>query len=135
MSVSEDERALRRLVADLATRSEHDIAAVLELLEPAHQADVRRLLDAYQGKHLPTVEAGPLPLDADGQAPSWVLERLDAEGGSGISATAREALRSCLADWQSAGQPAVPASGPASGRGPTLLNRARSALPFSRAPR
>jgi len=131
MPANGDDRALRRLVADLAMRSEHEISAVLELLEPAHQADVRRLLDAYQGKHLPNVEAGPLPVAADGQVPAWVLERLDANSGNAISATAREALRSCLADWQAAGKPSVQASD----RGPTLLGRARSALPFSRASR
>ncbi|HEY2710715.1 MAG TPA: hypothetical protein VGI95_21930 [Caulobacteraceae bacterium] len=107
------DRALRRLVAELATATPEDIEHVLDQLEPRHRQGVQSLVDelfggAVRTVHSPATEAVIAAGRRAGVSP-WALARL--EGGTGplpagvaagvtISPVALQALRSCVAELE-----------------------------------
>ena len=76
--MSASDRALRRLVADLARARPADIEAVLDTLADDHRASVERLLAEFRGEKivpLAAVVSDPAPI-IEGLAP-WRLARLE----------------------------------------------------------
>jgi hypothetical protein len=92
------ERSLRRLVTRLAAAEPDDVQQVLDALEPAQQAEVRALLDAYDA---PTVATQPAPPPAPAEpAPvrdtshlaglsAWLAQRVAAADEPGTAAAGR----------------------------------------------
>lgn len=114
MSPFPPERALRRLVANLAAEPSDDIRAILAELEPAERRRVEGLLGEYLG---PTgaasadrAAASPPPRRPAGVSAN-LLARLDDEGAFAITPLARETLREAAAAM-------APAQTSPAGRGP-----------------
>lgn len=108
------DRALRRVVADLARAHPHDIEEIMARLDPPHQAKVRCMLGAYIGRELaePISSIAEAAQRADAeprQAPlpeglsPWLLARLQAGRSDGsapgfdITVRASAALRASAA--------------------------------------
>lgn len=92
------ERALRRLVADLAGLAPADVEDVLTLLEPGQRRQVAALLSAFAGLDVAPVLEPPAPTFVSGLSP-WLTSRLasndEDDGLSTVAMTpaARAALR------------------------------------------
>ncbi len=113
MSPSRPDRALRRLVANLAAEASDGIRAILAELEPGERARVERLLGEYLGSSEATssdrAAAPPPPLLRPAGVSPNLLARLDDEAAFAITPLARQALREAAAAMNPA---------PLSGRGP-----------------
>jgi hypothetical protein len=87
------DRALKRLVGELAACSDEDVEAVLGKLARPERARARALLAGHAGV---TLDGAPA---ATGLSP-WLAERLDGEAAAalGLTAAARDALRSAATE-------------------------------------
>ncbi|TMJ11832.1 MAG: hypothetical protein E6G94_15010 [Alphaproteobacteria bacterium] len=87
------DRALKRLVGELAACSDEDVEAVLGQLGQPERARARALLARHAG-----VTLGGAPA-ATGLS-SWLAERLDGDAATalGMTAAAREALRAAATE-------------------------------------
>ncbi len=100
MAQPKSERALRRLVADLARASNDDVEAVLDALSEDHRRTVQGLLDAYLGRRGPSPERQQQPVadevETDGHSPA-IAARLRSRAGGDWRMTdaAYAALRKC----------------------------------------
>lgn len=125
------DRALRRLVADLAQAAPDDVQGVLDHLDATHRDQVRALLAAYDGEpveteHAPRAEAAaPLGLSL------WLEARARSAGGDpafAMTPAASAALRACIPGLGEAAR-ATPSSQPPiskrTGGVDTLLARLR----------
>lgn len=97
-----EEKALRRLVANLSRTRAEDVDAVLEELAPDQRAVVRELLAACRGQPLAAPpQTGPTSPALDPQGFSRAIAERLAPGGGDRSAgwrmteAAAEALRAC----------------------------------------
>lgn len=107
MQPSASERALRRLVAELATTRSSDIEAVLDILDEAGRARVRSLLAELAG----TSPEASVATEIEGLSP-WLAERLalsEPTSGTGHGATVtdvtRHALRAAAAELPRVARP------------------------------
>ena len=121
MTSRKPDRALRRLVAELASEREEDVEAVLALLDPWQCAAVQALLDDYSGAPAPPAADQP-DWRIEGLSP-WLLRRLEGEPPGATTAQGLELLRRCAASLR-----AEPAAATAWPRGQTLLGRVRAWL-------
>jgi hypothetical protein len=98
MSSASSERALRRLVAELAEAAPEDVEAVLEGLQPDQRAQVRSLLMSYSGEP-PADQPAPARRKVeteDLRLSPWLRARLrasDAGEGFAMTTAAGQALR------------------------------------------
>jgi len=94
------ERSLRRLVARLAAAEPDDVQQVLDALEPAQQAEVRALLEAYVASPAPDIGPAPSPAPAPEPAPvadvshlaglsPWLAGRVAAADGVDVGEAGR----------------------------------------------
>ena len=125
MPSASPDRALRRLVAQLARAGDEDIRAVLAELPPRQREAVRGLLASHAGLPRPAsvtpIVAGMA--DLEGVSP-WLVERLaGGVAGSAMTETARAALQASAATLQRR-----PATAPEQPRGRTLLGQLRHGL-------
>ena len=85
------ERSLRRLVARLAAAEPDDVQQVLDALEPAQQAEVRGLLEAYAAPASAALAPSPSPAATPEPRPvadvshlvglsTWLAQRAAADG-------------------------------------------------------
>jgi len=83
------DRALRRLIAELALRPSDDVAAVLEKLAPAERQRAERLLAEFHGR-TPSAAAPAAPETARevevGLLSPWLRARLEAKDNGGATA-------------------------------------------------
>lgn len=132
MPADTSDRALRRLVVQLAKAGRADIDAVLDKLEPGQRREARALLDAYLHPSTPSVRSLPAPVDhIEGLSP-WLAERLEGQRAGTLHAkpdmtpAASAALRECAVALVRTGQLA-PEPPPPAPR-PSLFQRLRAAL-------
>lgn len=105
MSLKEDNRALRRLVADLSEQPAADIAAVLDKLSPDRRRMIEEMLALYTSRELSNISP-------------WIVERLTSEAAMITPHTLR-ILRECV--QQAAAGTATPSSPT-----PSLLSRLKA---------
>lgn len=133
MPASTSDRALRRLVVQLAKASPADIDAVLDKLDPGQRREAQALLDAYLHPGTPSLGALPAPVDRiEGLSP-WLADRLEgkwpgaaAQATLDITPSASAALRECALALIHAGRLTLQTPPPAPR--PSLLQRLRAAL-------
>lgn len=89
------DRALRRLVAEIAHVRPDDLHSILDSLDAGQRRTVEGLLERYRGETI--AEPAPLPGALAGLSP-WLSSRLEAANGAGaghaMTPIALEALRS-----------------------------------------
>lgn len=98
------DRALRRLVAELATVAPDDVQAILAGLEESQRETVEALLASYQGEPevvvTPPVWTSPASSKIEGLSP-WLETRLNGPDMEfAMTPAARQALNACAADLQ-----------------------------------
>lgn len=81
------DRALRRLVADLATASSADVSAVLAMLSPDECAQIKTLFDTYSGTAEPSAR-GPVAAE-----PLWRIRGLSPPITARLDASVRAVTR------------------------------------------
>ncbi|PVM84416.1 hypothetical protein DDF62_22025 [Caulobacter radicis] len=93
------DRALRKLVAELAQATPEDVLGVLDQLPPAHRDEVSALLAAYDGAPAQGVRPQAVePAVSAGLSP-WLAARARGAGGDlafSMTPTATAALRECV---------------------------------------
>lgn len=115
------DRALRRMLADLARLHPDDVEAILGALEPAERKQVDRLIAGLDGG--PAGRAAPSDRPAwsyEGVSP-WLLERIEPGGKGGAFVLTTPASAAAL---KAAAEPFRVAHEPPNARGPTLLDLA-----------
>ena len=112
MSAPPPDRALRRLIADLAVRDAEDVEAILETLQPSQRRRAEALLALCQGQLASTLgEAVGAATVSLGLSPwlAGILEDAEPAGGRApgeVTEHARQALRDCA---QAMSPPSLPA--------------------------
>ncbi|WP_133244755.1 hypothetical protein [Caulobacter radicis] len=123
------DRALRKLVAELAQAAPEDVLGVLDQLPPAHRDEVSALLAAYDGAPVQAVRPQIVEPAASAGLSPWLAARARSVGGDlafSMTPTATAALRECVPT--PGVQPLARASAPTPGRAngiDTLLARLR----------
>lgn len=104
MSSFPPDRALRRLVADLAAEQPQDVQAILAELEPAQRLRVEALLKSFLGQTVirPTTGGAASTVPTPQDVSSGLLARLRGEEAFSITPFARDALRSLAAEMPTA---------------------------------
>lgn len=116
------DRALRRLVADLASSDPQDVDEVLSALDAPEAARVRALLADYVGVAVaPGVRQAPPPLADLGPSleglSDWLTLRLVEGGSHRMTAQAQAALNDSVRAVQPAARPPVEDPQPPSAQG------------------
>jgi hypothetical protein len=124
------DRALRRVIADLAALAPEDAGAILVTLEPVQREKIESLLREYASYFDGT--PNPPPADRSDYDPSrlspWLVQRLEGAAAFEMTAHARQALRDCAARLYPT--PAAAATRPRAG----LFGRMASVFSPGRAP-
>lgn len=123
------DRALRKLVAELAQATPEDVLGVLDQLPPTHRDEVSALLAAYDGAPVQAVRPQMVEPAVSAALSPWLAARARSAGGDlafSMTPAATAALRECV---PAIGVPAparTSAPTPARARGvDTLLARLR----------
>lgn len=102
-----DERALRRLVVNLAALHADDAAAVLSELEAQERKAVERLLEEFSGFGFAGASAPVASFESRRFSP-WLADRLQGRGD--MTELARGALAACAGELYPAPLAAAPAA-------------------------
>ena len=89
------DRALRRVVIDLAVLPENERVAILDMLEPSQRRRVMALLLEYAGTPQEVEQSSSVQIDTTGLSP-WLADRV--RTGNAMTTQAGALLRQCASE-------------------------------------